>query len=490
MARIALPTVILLACGSPALFGQPATRALDATGSTAPAPTGDLPREGCVTPECHPGVKGKAFTHGPVQVNGCDACHTLTDPTTHRFGDARDRHDLCSLCHAPDVSMGEFVHEPFAEGACLDCHDPHTSVAPAMLRGERYADTCYACHEDMAGGHDRVHGPISVGACGACHAPHGSVRPKLLNAEGKDLCLNCHLLTEVELETMPVVHAPAHGDCQVCHDPHATDEVAILTADPATLCTECHQDIANTINTASTKHEAVTTSRACLNCHTAHASEFGALLREGSRELCFECHNEAIKLPSGETLINMKELIEQGSSLHGAISQQSCVECHQIHGGGHRRLLFNEYPSDLYYPFDESTYALCFACHDRDLVLLPETDAATGFRNGSANLHFVHVNKEEKGRSCSLCHDAHASSREQHIRDEVPFGPGGWKLPIRYEALPDGGRCAAGCHRAYEYDRVNPEHYPEFEPTNDWAGEDLVPGTRADPPEGPGERRR
>ena len=482
MTRLILPALLAVAGASVALSGLVQPGARDATGSTAPPPTTELPRESCVTAECHPGVKGKTYVHGPVQVNGCDACHSLTDAATHSFEPVRDRHELCSLCHDPDVSMGTFVHEPFAEGECLSCHDPHASSSPTMLRGERYVDACSTCHVDMTGAHDTVHGPASVGACGACHEPHVSRLPKLLNAEGKDLCLKCHVLTAAELEEKSVVHAPALGDCRVCHNPHATDEPAMLVADPTTLCTQCHQDIANTISGASTQHAAVTTKRACLNCHAPHASDYGALLKEPSTDLCFECHNEPIKLPSGETIVNMKELIEEGQSLHGAISKHSCVECHEIHGGGHRRLLFNEYPSDLYYPFEESTYALCFACHDRQLVLLPETNAATGFRNGSTNLHFVHVNRDEKGRSCKICHDAHAASRDKHIREEVPFGPGGWKLPISYVSLPEGGRCAAGCHAAYEYNRVTPVEYPEPDPSGAWDGKDLIPGKLADPP--------
>jgi hypothetical protein len=33
-------------------------------------------------------------------------------------------------------------------------------------------------------------------------------------------------------------------------------------------------------------------------------------------------------------------------------------------------------------------------------------------------------------------------------------------LPIRFESTDEGGRCAAGCHRAYEYNRREPLTYP------------------------------
>ncbi len=467
-----------------AAFAAAQPPALDRSGSTASPPATAVPREGCVTTECHPGIKDHQFLHGPVRVNGCDACHTLTDPARHAFEPVHSRAEMCALCHSPEVPEGGFVHAPFAQGDCLSCHDPHGGHESRLLRGTRYADACAACHADMTGAHDHVHGPASIGACGACHQPHASRLPKLLNAQGRDLCLKCHLRTGMEIERAPVVHAPVLGDCRVCHDPHATDQPAILVSDPATLCTECHQDVAHTLSTATTQHAAVTTKRACLNCHEPHAGTHAALLKKEPQDLCFECHNQPVKLPDGTALLNMQKVIESGKSLHGAVTQRGCVECHEIHGGGHRRLLTNEYPSDLYFPFSDSAYALCFSCHDRQLAVEASTSSATGFRNGDQNLHFVHVTRDKKGRSCKVCHDAHAASRDMHIRDEVPYGPAGWKLPLKYEALPEGGKCGAGCHAPLEYNRVNPVTYPAGKP-GAWNGEDLIPGIRADPPARP-----
>lgn len=470
--------VVLMLAAAGAWAQQPV---LDRTGSTAKAPTTAVAREGCVTAECHPGIKAKPFLHGPVSVNGCEGCHKLTDEAKHTFEPLKSRQEMCALCHTPQEHPGEFVHEPVAKGDCLSCHDPHGSKEPKILRGDRYADSCAACHKDVTGAHDRVHGPASVGACGACHLPHASKLPKLLNAEGRELCLRCHLRTQIEIENKPVVHAPVLGDCGVCHDPHATDNPAILIENAATLCKQCHQDIAHTIETATSQHAAVTSKQTCLNCHAPHASDHPALLKNDVQSLCFECHNQQIALPDGTKLVNMKKLIETGKSLHGAITQKSCVECHDIHGGGHRRLLNSEYPADVYNAFSESSYALCFGCHDKALVQTENTNGATGFRNGTRNLHYVHVAKDKKGRTCKVCHDAHAASRDKHIRDEVAFGPAGWKLPIRYEPLADGGKCGAGCHAPLEYNRKEPLTYPA-KPPGLWKGEDLVPGSREPSP--------
>lgn len=487
---------LLAAAGSggtqPAAPGAPAT--LDRTGSTVPAPTTPIGREGCSTTECHPGVKQHRFVHAPINVNACDGCHTLKDPEKHAFEPTRAPNELCILCHTADIPAGAKAHGPYAEGACLSCHDPHGSAEPAMLRGRRYADSCSSCHQDVTGAHDTVHGPASAGACGACHEPHASTHPKLLTAEGRDLCLRCHVSTGKEIENSSVVHAPAKGDCLVCHNPHATDQPGVLNQDPATLCISCHADIGDKVAHASTQHAAVTTKRACVNCHSAHGSENAGLLKDKAMSLCFECHNTVIELPDGTKLQNMKKVIEQGKSLHGVIAERSCVVCHDVHGGGHRRLLTNEYPSELYYPFSESAYALCFSCHDREMVMLQATDSATQFRNGSKNLHFAHVNRADKGRSCSVCHDAHAASRDKHIRDEVPFGGSGWRLPIKYESLADGGRCGAGCHAPLEYNRKTPVVYPEIKGTGDWKGEGIPPPEKPvkkkpEPPPAPAKKK-
>lgn len=445
-------------------------------------PTTVIERGGCVTAECHPGIKDHAILHAPINVNACDACHTLSDPATHTFTPTRAREEQCLFCHTVDLTDMPVVHEPVAAGDCVACHDPHGGAGKTLLRGGKYIDLCRSCHESVGEAKAVVHGPAAAGACGACHEPHASKNRQLLSVDGRELCLRCHVNTGIAIDTLRDVHEPAEGDCLMCHDPHASDHEAALKKDPRLLCTECHTQIQHTIETATTAHAAVTTDRSCLNCHTGHASDHANLLQQDTMQLCFECHNRKITLTDGTEIANMKEIIEKGTSLHGPIAEHDCAACHEIHGGGHRRLLTAEYPTEFYLPFAESEYSLCFNCHDRNLVLLEKTDTVTGFRNGEENLHFVHVNKDEKGRSCRVCHDAHASDQANHIRDSIPFGPKNWPLPIRYQASENGGGCAAGCHEALKYSRTDPVVYPPRPEGDEFRGENLVPGKRADRP--------
>jgi predicted CXXCH cytochrome family protein len=426
----------------------------------AEPPTTVVAQESCATADCHGDTKQHEYLHGPLFVNACDACHSLKDPQTHDYGLVRPAAQLCVYCHEFDLSDDVMTHRPFQAGECMACHDPHGSSTPKILGAEHYSDMCLSCHEDLVGARNLVHGPAADGACNACHQPHAAPNRKLLEADGRDLCLRCHADVEIELETKRLVHDPVRGDCQLCHDPHATDTPSLLKNDPQSLCVGCHSEIEHTIETATTAHGAITTERSCLNCHSAHASDFPRLLKGEVMGLCFECHNKQIERADGSVIPNMKAIIETGTSLHGAIAAGSCVACHQIHGSGHQRLLVREYPNALYDQFKESEYALCFGCHDKALVISEQTTAATGFRNGSENLHFVHVKKGERGRTCRVCHDSHAAKRDNHIHETVPFGPGGWELPIRFERGDEGGRCASGCHESLAYSRDHPVEYP------------------------------
>jgi hypothetical protein len=99
-------------------------------------------------------------------------------------------------------------------------------------------------------------------------------------------------------------------------------------------------------------------------------------------------------------------------------------------------------------------FALCFGCHAKETVLVPRTRELTNFRDGEINLHYVHVNRQDKGRTCKTCHEIHGSNLPKHMATEVPFEGSAWPMPIRFEQTATGGRCAPGCHKPASYDRL------------------------------------
>ena len=64
-------------------------------------------------------------------------------------------------------------------------------------------------------------------------------------------------------------------------------------------------------------------------------------------------------------------------------------------------VLKKPFPATFYMPYKTENYALCFDCHNKDIALNQFTTKLTDFRNGDLNLHYLHVNKDPKGRSCT-----------------------------------------------------------------------------------------
>ena len=420
--------------------------------ASKPKPTKEVALTDCTTAGCHASVLDYKVVHGPVNVNSCDACHKLTDASKHSYTFVREKTQLCTFCHQVDTSFAKVVHKPVANGECIACHNPHGGFNNRFLRGNSTRETCANCHKDVSHGKKNVHGPVAAGACESCHAPHMSELPKLLVRQGRDLCVTCHREMEDQLTKSKFVHkAVTEGDCQSCHDAHSSDFRMQLKKNPSELCITCHASVKKAIEETH-KHSAVTADLACLNCHTAHGGDLPKLMKKKQIELCMNCHKKSISVDATHTVASVAEVIDPKMNKHGPIRDGECAGCHNPHGSANDKLLLKPYPAVFYQPFDLEKYALCFTCHDKQLVLLKNTENLTGFRNGATNLHFLHVNKTDRGRSCRACHSVHASKYPLHLRESVPYG--NWQLPINNVPTPTGGSCAPGCHRKMGYDRI------------------------------------
>lgn len=404
--------------------------------------------QGCAATACHGSLTSKRLTHGALSQGTCDTCHEAIDGKPHAFAFTEDGGELCYQCH--DEFEGDTVHAPVDAGTCTACHDPHGSDHDHLLRTATVGATCLDCHEESFEELESLHGPVAAEACTACHNPHASDHATLLVTEGNGLCATCHEAILERIAGSSQVHPPVLEDCLTCHSPHGGSNRYNLTNAPPDLCLDCHEDLADTIDDAEVKHDAVTTGRACLNCHNPHVATHSTLLREETKALCLSCHDKPLESDGGRTR-NMAQHLAENPDHHGPIRDDDCTACHVPHGSAHFRLLVEAYPPEFYTSFEEEKYQLCFECHEIDLVLEPETDELTGFRNGTRNLHYLHVNRKEKGRTCRACHDVHGSQRAKHITESVPFGA--WKIPINYQPSDAGGSCQPGCHKRYQYNR-------------------------------------
>jgi predicted CXXCH cytochrome family protein len=474
IAWISIPVLLLMGltgCGkgdsakaAPAAAAtQPAVPGTRVRVAPAPRPTAALAKDAsCVTAECHGRFATDNHIHGPVASMACNACHE-DDTGGHVYPLKRSGNQTCTFCHAVS-GRREHQHSAILKQGCISCHNPHASGTKFLLVADSVQQLCARCHDIPL--KKSAHRPFAAGECTVCHEPHESDSRSLLRGgTGNEHCLGCHGDMARNMATAAHVHKPATQDCLGCHGPHATDYAHQLKAPVTQTCLSCHQDVKQHAANVKVAHGAMLDSQGCANCHDAHASSQPKLLSHRMDQVCLGCHNKRVKGEDGRAIAEMASQLS-AKNLHGPIRAGDCSACHEAHGGNQPDLLRKKFPQSFYASFDLANYSLCFSCHEERLVLAPATMALTNFRDGSRNLHFVHVNREDKGRTCKTCHAIHGSDLPRHMASSVPFEGSNWTMPIRYEATADGGRCAPGCHEPYAYSRskaTNPTTRPTVE---------------------------
>lgn len=433
-----LPVVLL------ALFVTAVTIAVGPVFAKDAAPETIPPDKECL--DCHQETFAGPVSH--MGAKDCEACHEQ-DGDRHAFEAAVEEEELCTQCH--ELDLAGTTHMPVKQGDCTVCHQIHSAEQPKLLNAPML-ELCTECHDDLAGERKaHVHGPFGGGQCQGCHAPHASKNESLLLDEGSALCQRCHEDFRDEAAAGQSWHMPVQQDCAICHNAHESDAPKMLTAAPPDLCTECHDEMAERIEKGKSVHKALLDQSSCTGCHLPHRSEFGKLLKSPSKDLCLTCHDREYEQPEGKRpMPDMAALLGKNPDHHGPIREKNCEGCHDPHAADTFRLLRKPYPETFYGPYERDSYALCFECHPDDLAK-KETSTATNFRDGQRNLHFLHVNKKQKGRTCRACHEVHASTQPHHLRVTTPFGQ--WDLPIGYTKTEDGGSCRPGCHVEKAYSR-------------------------------------
>ena len=301
------------------------------------------------------------------------------------------------------------------------------------------------------------HAPYDAGDCSICHQNNDAKNPGPVKSAVNDLCMSCHDDFRQTL-ARKYAHPAAQQSCVNCHNPHDSKQPKLLLEDSGTLCLDCHEQIKKTALEATVKHDALTQGDKCVNCHNPHGANVEHLLVQLPMQLCLQCHGkDDVADHDGKKLTNMTKLLADNPHQHGPVAAQDCSSCHIPHGSNNFRLLTSAYPAKFYSSYDSQNYALCFSCHDEKAFTQPQTEELTQFRDGSKNLHFVHVNKGEMGRTCRACHEVHASVQEHQIRDAVPYGPRGWLLKINFSKTETGGSCAKTCHATRTYNNSRPK---------------------------------
>ena len=416
------------------------------------------PTAACLANGCHQKLLADKTKHYPARTARCLACHQQTGARHPSggtdFTPTKDGAGLCYQCH-PKFEGAKSIHQPVREGKCTTCHNPHSAPKPFLLTVgmERQEKLCLTCHDQEIIEQRKLHGPVGLGTCTYCHNPHESDQDALLRQEPRRLCESCHNAIAKGIKESPHVHSVMKTEgCTSCHNPHGSRYDNLLDVEGEQFCFTCHQDIKDDYDKARSKHGAMYLDDKCGTCHFPHFSQQPALLNRKEYDLCLNCHSEDNPVRSKSPKNIRKELMKP--YLHKPVADGDCSLCHNPHGSKNAKLLVGPYPGTFYAPYKDGEYDLCFDCHDEELLTEKKTEA-TGFRNGTRNLHYVHVHKERKGRTCEACHQPHASDGPKLI-NQLGATFGEWTMNIDFTTSGTGGTCTPGCHRTMEYDREHP----------------------------------
>ena len=419
----------------------------------APKPTERIAMDvGCVTPQCHARYASAAQIHEPVLEGTCSACHEA-DGGNHTFAVKANGNELCLTCHDTGKS-GIHRHSPIDDPGCLGCHDPHVSETAGLLHENSVEKQCKTCHEKIL---KRInHEPFDQGFCTSCHDPHEADNDLfLVGGEESAHCFTCHKKIQSTLDSNAFDHAGIAYQCSACHSGHSTDLPYLLKGTPKELCSACHAEMMAAMETATVGHDAVLKGQRCFQCHAPHGSDHPGLLRAGDQTTtCLQCHDAEVTTHDGKVIPSMTEVLRDSKFRHGPLQADDCVSCHTVHGGNKRALLVDRLSKKFFAPFDLTNFSLCFDCHSSELVTTQYTSTATDFRDGTVNLHYLHINRKKHGSSCRSCHAVHGSNQPRLIASAVAYEGSDWLMPIQFKLTPTGGRCAPGCHGPMSYSRA------------------------------------
>jgi predicted CXXCH cytochrome family protein len=415
----------------------------------------------------------------------------------------------CTACHDPHretltaTGEGNFLVKSMQRASlCLTCHDAARLEAPD---GSHVVST--SAITDPATGKSAT---LAELRCAACHVPHDGdkrgrlVRPSVLGDDA--MCLTCHdgVVTRLDVAGQvrrPFAHAasttgPSGHD--LAEGPDGAKRLPETSPSAArhVTCVDCHEP-----------HQA-TGARAAVApaIQGAMAGTWG-IDRTGTRvdparyeyEVCFKCHSDSSNQPQARAAVgasaprratievNLRRVFEpSGASAHPVIgpgrnpvvpsliapltasSVIYCSDCHASndtrasggtgprgpHGSIYRNLLERNYLTQDGTPESVDSYALCYKCHKREVVLSTQS---------SFPLHPGHVSPGAAATlasaiptPCSACHNAHgisslvgAPAYNAHLIDfdlnVVKALPG--QAAPRYTASGGrGGSCALVCH--------------------------------------------
>ena len=375
---------------------------------------------------------------------------------------------------------------------CTACHDPHDDAfGKFLVKSNQGSALCITCHTKSgwaASTHatsTRTYSGTGVNplpsasttvvynACGNCHRPHTAGRHQRLlkQVNEEDNCLACHsgqvaIQSNIANELTKVYRHPVASYLGV-HDAHE-DFTASVTKHVE--CEDCH----NPHQVKSSTAAAPLVSGRNIGVQGITAAGAKTTNAANLYEICFKCHGDAPNnvittpeitrkfprvntrlefLPGNPSSHRVEVNGSNGSAVPSLLAPYTnttilyCHNCHGSdnlppaeakgpHGSSNKHLLVANYDTSDWANESAATYALCYKCHNRNVILTVVAGPVFKHRN--------HITSLGAHTSCATCHDSHSSSgynRLINFNTNVVTPNGG---VISY--TPSPLRCTLVCH--------------------------------------------
>lgn len=298
------------------------------------------------------------------------------------------------------------------------------------------------------------------GSCNACHEGHGASGSPMLPRPQAEVCLECHG-SKAAAERMiqrgilaPNARPQSLSSVLVQPFSHPIDGRAFSRLEPgAVTCTSCHSPHRGSAEMRGKKGFTGTPKTSprnpmqsefemCGRCHESTGpSVKGPGARRGSMNWVGRSYHP-VEAPTNESSPSVLSFL--------AGHEVNCTDCHGNggpegprgpHGSPNRYILREAYTVTDGQEESETTYALCYRCHDRARVLdspmFPQ--------------HRLHVVGTRA--SCATCHSAHGSMENRaliRLGDDyqvAPLAPSTRTGRLGFESDAQGtGECYVTCH--------------------------------------------
>ena len=374
-------------------------------------------------------------------------------PVSFHYGSSTDQGNT-ELVNASALPQ-EIKLDDSGQLQCTACHDPHDDTwGNFLVMSNQFSQLCTGCHI-KSGWVNSTHAissaqwngqgvdpwpntdfnNVAQNGCENCHRPHSAgTHQRLLKREfEEDNCIVCHngnvAAQNIEAElTKPYVH-PVHLYSGV-HD--AAENFTIGSIENHVECEDCHNP--HQVNDSSPSAPLVSGKNSGVSGINAGGQQIDSA--ENLYEICFKCHadNNVITdhaITRQVDQLNTRLEFDLGNPSFHPVMQATansnvpsllppynsesiiyCTDCHGSddstgpqgpHGSIHEHLLVDRYETNDMTHESADAYALCYKCHDRDIILSPNQ---SGFH--LHRLHIVNVNTP-----CAVCHDPHGISVTQ-----------------------------------------------------------------------------